>query len=569
MECFGALNIKVSFMLPIEFGTIVEYTREGKYMNEILHIRLEDDKERRNELKKALPYFTFSKFDGNIRHNSKFISSKHLIFDLDSIDSGSVGEIREMLMKETALFCLFTSPSGNGMKIIFETETVIKDVETYKLTYQNYKEILEIKFSIKLDNTIDPARACFISYDPDIFLNSQNACIPVVHKQETTVKPIKKKSQKYFYTIDKSKTNESRNQKLTSYAGYMKSLGLSYENMELATKGYNQKYFIPPLADSEIDIILGSVAKYKQKEDKKIIYSINELFDDYAETAIKYSNKRVQTIPEFDNVMMGGFLPGEIMGVCAVTGGFKTTFGLNQCIEHSKRTNDLVVYCSLEMSKSTLTQRMLQMSSGLSGKEIWQMARNKDNTFYKLCEASQINLATIDKRFFITDFKKIIMQVEDEYCMKVELVCIDHCGLIKSKFTNEYDRASNIADEMIDIAKGLDIAILSLYQVPREDIKMIKRVTLHSFKGSGNIENSLRYAICFNNISENNFKDYGIESFSKDDNMANGVSWVNMSLEKNTTGSNDVDVLCEIDRKTMRIKTIPKRKPEIRQLKMN
>lgn len=557
-KCYGAKNIKEIKLHETTFKYLYDSIQSGKYADEIQTIRNLREKEQRNELKKQLPYFTFSQFKDNIRHNDKFEETNTLVYDLDSIEESLLDDLKQELRNDSMLFCYFLSPSGNGLKLIFKTDVKIYDIETYKLTYENYKEILESKYEIVLDKTNDPARACFISYDPDIYFNDIHFTIPVITPDKTkfTSNEIEKQGQRYFYTIDKDKTQESRNEKLTSYAGLLHSKDIGKDNIRLAVEMYNLKYFKPPLDTKEVDTILYSISKYEVPKEESIVYSVTDLFESYIEAVNKYNNKRIKTgIKEFDAVMMGGFLPGEIMGLCAKTGGFKTTYGLNQLINHTKETNDLVVYCSLEMSKTILAQRILQIETGLGGREIWDLARNDKSSFKKLCEQSisKLNIATVDKRFNIDDFKTIIKKIEDDYCQKVEFVCIDHAGLIRCKYSNEYDRASYIADESISIAKELDIALMNLYQVPREDVKIMNKVSLHSFKGSGNIENSLRYAITFNNINENNFTEFGVPGYDKDTIEKQGVSWINARLEKNTTGATDLNVLLQVDRRSLRM----------------
>lgn len=557
-KCYGAKNIKEIKLHEMTFRYLFDSIQSGKYAEEIQTIRNLREKEQRNELKKQLPYFTFSTFRDNTRHNDKFEETNTVVYDLDAIDNSLLEDLKEELKQDVMIYSFFVSPSGNGLKLIYKTDTKIYDIETYKLTYENYREILESKYEIQLDKTNDPARACFISYDPDIYFNDLHLSIPVVSPETTKFNSneIQKFNQRYFYTIDKGKTQESRNEKLTSYAGLLHSKDIGKDNIRLAVEMYNLKYFRPCLEQREVDTILYSISKYEVPKEESIVYSVKDLFESYVEAVNKYNNKRVKTgIKEFDDVMMGGFLPGEIMGLCAKTGGFKTTYGLNQLINHTKETNDLVVYCSLEMSKTILAQRILQIETGLSGKEIWDLARHDKINFKKLCENSigKLNIATVDKRFNIDDLKTIIKKIEDNYCQKVEFVCIDHAGLIRCKYSNEYDRASYIADESISIVKETDIALLNLYQVPREDVKMMNKVTLHSFKGSGNIENSLRYAITFNNINENNFNDFNVPGFDKQVNEAKGVSWINARLEKNTTGATELNVLLEVDRKSLKM----------------
>ncbi len=67
----------------------------------------------------------------------------------------------------------FTSPSGNGIKWITEIDINKYDHETW---FRGLSNFLKIEFNLQADPACkDVNRACFLSYDPDVYLNPKFA----------------------------------------------------------------------------------------------------------------------------------------------------------------------------------------------------------------------------------------------------------------------------------------------------------------------------------------------------------------------------------------------------------
>jgi len=93
--------------------------RDGASKELVTRIRKEKDKSARNELKKGLPAVCFSgtfnkRNDANLMEHSGFIC---LDFDGYNTKKLMMSE-RERLSKDKYVFSVFTSPSGNGLKVL-------------------------------------------------------------------------------------------------------------------------------------------------------------------------------------------------------------------------------------------------------------------------------------------------------------------------------------------------------------------------------------------------------------------------------------------------------------------
>jgi hypothetical protein len=117
------------------------------------------------EEKKALPLATFG---GTFvyRSNTALIESSGLMtIDIDKVDTEVV---KNKFANKPWLFAMFTSPSGKGVKLLVRIPKVKTDKE-YKDYYSGFEaQYPEIDRSGK-----DISRACFFSYDPNIYINQQ------------------------------------------------------------------------------------------------------------------------------------------------------------------------------------------------------------------------------------------------------------------------------------------------------------------------------------------------------------------------------------------------------------
>lgn len=138
--------------------------REGKSKKTVEELRFEPDKAKKIEIKKQLPVVCFNG-EFIARKNSLLKTSSGLmILDYDHVED-PVGK-REELSKHKSIFAAWISPSGDGVKALLRIPSVSNDMEFKKVFKQVKKEFKEIDDSGK-----DIVRACFESYDPDIYVN--------------------------------------------------------------------------------------------------------------------------------------------------------------------------------------------------------------------------------------------------------------------------------------------------------------------------------------------------------------------------------------------------------------
>jgi len=175
----------------IEIIHLIELIKSNKYKDTVLQIRKEDNKEKKNELKKnKLDYVTIggtftSRGDKNI------ISPSGLApIDIDGIEKG-LEELKIKLKEDPYILALFISPSGKGLKAIVRVPTDVKEYSNYVESYYDY---LHKKYGIdagKLDKaTKDISRACFLSWDEDIWVNNSSKIFEEKKEKEKEEVPV-------------------------------------------------------------------------------------------------------------------------------------------------------------------------------------------------------------------------------------------------------------------------------------------------------------------------------------------------------------------------------------------
>lgn len=107
---------------------------------------------------------TFSyKNDQSIKDYSSFTA-----IDLDNFSSGEeMNKAKKMLMKDSCVYAIFTTPSGSGLKAIIIHDNLSPDYHG-----ELYEQLLA-KFQLSvLDTSVsDLSRGNYICYDPDIYIN--------------------------------------------------------------------------------------------------------------------------------------------------------------------------------------------------------------------------------------------------------------------------------------------------------------------------------------------------------------------------------------------------------------
>ena len=172
------------FNQPVEdldLLTILQDVQNGKYRADIESIRsllMSNDFSKADHLKRQLPAFTPSATYSGGR-KTEFISDYsgfiHLDFDKLNPDQLSSGYIR--ITQSPYTFACFLSPGGKGFKVFVQVDT---GLDRHDIAYKNVLDHFEQITLLKCDPKCkDVTRLCFVSYDPNCFINPNNQIFEV------------------------------------------------------------------------------------------------------------------------------------------------------------------------------------------------------------------------------------------------------------------------------------------------------------------------------------------------------------------------------------------------------
>lgn len=199
---------------------ILEDIKSGTFRNQITYLRksLADSKtEAAERAKKSLLAFTPSAtFKGG--RKMEFLTNYNglMVLDIDKLTTEKLIECQSKIKEDQYVFASFISPSGNGLKILVKVESGQNDHKETFLKLQTYFEKL---LSVEIDKSgKDITRLCFVSFDPELYLNENSISF--------TTEPVQSR------TSNKKNLSETVNPQLSS---------VNYDLLYAHTVAFTQK----------------------------------------------------------------------------------------------------------------------------------------------------------------------------------------------------------------------------------------------------------------------------------------------------------------------------------------
>lgn len=164
----------------IQTHQALDWIREGKVRQQVEQLR-QAPPDQRKPLKEALPAVCFS---GAFNKRSEAGLEQHsglVCLDLDKIPKSELEDQRAKLQADPYTFALFTSPSGNGLKVLAR---IPADKAKHR---QHFDALVKHYGSPYLDPSVkDISRACFLSWDPELHVNEDAQVFTAPEPQSTT-----------------------------------------------------------------------------------------------------------------------------------------------------------------------------------------------------------------------------------------------------------------------------------------------------------------------------------------------------------------------------------------------
>ena len=141
------------------------------------------DVKKYKELKKTLPYFICAFCEPRYRKLANFSYIEHFVIDIDNICDQllDIDDLKKKLSNDERVKLIFKSPSGNGLKLMFQLDKRCFDYSLYSVFYHRFAEEFSKQYGLSemIDTCCsDATRACFLSYDKDTYINNNSFLIP-------------------------------------------------------------------------------------------------------------------------------------------------------------------------------------------------------------------------------------------------------------------------------------------------------------------------------------------------------------------------------------------------------
>jgi hypothetical protein len=153
--------------LYFEIEDVFDRIKRGNNRHLIEQIRKEDNKTKRDFLKKRLLWICFSGQFSRRNNESIIEHSGYICLDFDQIPDKEIGIWRKKLQANPHTVACFTSPSGNGLKAIWRVPVCRTNEEHNRRFESIATQFADCRY---FDHNVKGwSRVCFESYDPMIF----------------------------------------------------------------------------------------------------------------------------------------------------------------------------------------------------------------------------------------------------------------------------------------------------------------------------------------------------------------------------------------------------------------
>lgn len=222
----------------IKFHTTVEKVlheiQHGTYHLAIMNLRnlyAAGKKKEYSEHKKRLLSFTPSgKFNEGRKKELLIEYSGMIILDLDQLGD-KLSSLKEKINTCPFTFSCFASPSNDGLKVLVKVDT---DSESHLNAFNQVKDYYEDLLHVEIDKSgKDVTRLCFMSYDPDLYINTDSKVFNVSTKNRQSERKSAKINNSFSIEDQVSlligKITESRTDITSNYEDWC-NIGFALEN---------------------------------------------------------------------------------------------------------------------------------------------------------------------------------------------------------------------------------------------------------------------------------------------------------------------------------------------------
>jgi len=164
-------SVKELQFKKMEVQKVLQQIQKGYWKKQINDIRYHVKNGNKNEavkIKSNLPCMTISATFKE-RRKKDYLESYTGLLHLDYDKLENAEEVKTNLISIPYTYSAFISPSGNGVKVLVKSDS---DINSHTNAFNNLKGYYDKIVNVESDSSVkDITRLCYISYDPDLYLN--------------------------------------------------------------------------------------------------------------------------------------------------------------------------------------------------------------------------------------------------------------------------------------------------------------------------------------------------------------------------------------------------------------
>ena len=167
-------------------------------------------------------------------------------------------------------------------------------------------------------------------------------------------------------------------------------------------------------------------------------------------------------LKSLDDVLGGGYQPGEVVVIAASTSQGKTMVGLQLAWEISKIGRNVLIV-SEEMTPQVLAERSIETASKVE-QEDWRIYHDKvfkDIISWEDSHPGSMLVPSVPCHTVVRTLDTVAQAVAH---FKVKAVVVDYIQLISAPGNNRYEQVTNVSIAMKQIAAEHNVAVIALAQ---------------------------------------------------------------------------------------------------------
>ncbi len=176
---------------PTRIGAVLDAIQNGRWRSAVEVVRqklLEGGKEAAKPYKETLPAPLFSGVFSRAEDEGLVSYNQIMVVDIDDRTIEEIVRLREMIQRDPHVLAVFLSPSGTGLKVLVIVGCDgARHRAAYLVVEERFKKLYKIDIDEKCKN---PSRLCFVSYDPDLYINESVVPLEIPEQVETTSTPL-------------------------------------------------------------------------------------------------------------------------------------------------------------------------------------------------------------------------------------------------------------------------------------------------------------------------------------------------------------------------------------------